>query len=419
MSTSFRIQRAKVKFHFGHPASQIRFWRGLVERALRSHETPFYLFSIEPIREALSDLSVLEASVPVRHWLSCKTQPVRALLQWWRRQGRGIEVVSEYELCAALAEGFPPEHILVNGPAKHTWLRRPARRGLRVNFDSLAEIDVLLPLAREGDWSVGIRFHTREEHDPGAPVWPTQFGLLREEAATAIRLLQRAGVRLETAHFHLRTNVASPEIYRRAANEVAEVCRATGFQPKHLDLGGGLPPPHVLSSDGQRYDAAFKLADLARVYREVAGQFLGLRELWLENGRFISARSGVLVLRVRDVKERGGLRQLICDGGRTTHALVSNWEAHAIITIPRRTGRAVPTAVYGATCMAFDQLACRPMPRSLRVGDCLVWLEAGAYHIPWETRFSQGWAKVLWHERDRLWVAREAESFASWWGQWK
>jgi hypothetical protein len=69
--------------------------------------------------------------------------------------------------------------------------------------------------------------------------------------------------------------------------------------------------------------------------------------------------------------------------------------------------------------MAFDQLAGRALPRNIRSGDVLAWMEAGAYHIPWETRFSHGWTKVLWHKGALLRVVREAEDFASWWGQWK
>jgi diaminopimelate decarboxylase len=149
-----------------------------------------------------------------------------------------------------------------------------------------------------------------------------------------------------------------------------------------------------------------------------ARQFPGLREIWLENGRFVSSSSGVLVVNILDAKERRGQRQLICDGGRTLHALTSLWEQHRIISLPERTGPEVPTNVHGPTCMAFDRLARIPLPRSLRPGDHLVWLDAGAYHIPWETRFSHGHSAVLWHDESGLCLARERQSFEHFWGQW-
>jgi diaminopimelate decarboxylase len=406
---------------FGHTVATLDFWRGLVSQALPLAPTPFYLFSVTPVGEALSQLEmhVGGSGLPVRHWLSFKTQPLPPLLAWWRREGGGVEVVSEFEFLAALREGFAPDRILVNGPAKQRWLPRHPTRGLRVNFDSATELDALLPSARDLDWSVGVRCNTREEFDPENPKFPTQFGMEADEAATALRRLKRAGARLETIHFHLRTNVNSPAVYERAIGEVAEICRAARFEPKHLDCGGGLPPPHILTRGGKRYDEQFPLAGLKDVHARAVKHFPGLRELWLENGRFLTARSGVLVVRVLEVKERRNLRQLICDGGRTLNALVSTWEAHEILTLPKRAGRNVLTTVYGPTCMAFDQLGRRPLPGAIQPGDHLLWLEAGAYHLPWETRFSHGLSAVIWHDGQSLDLVRKAESFDQWWGQWQ
>jgi hypothetical protein len=53
------------------------------------------------------------------------------------------------------------------------------------------------------------------------------------------------------------------------------------------------------------------------------------------------------------------------------------------------------------------------------VGDYIVWFNAGAYHLSWETRFSHGLAKVIWcDEQMRLNLARPGEDFEAWWGTW-
>jgi len=406
-------------FAFGHPGATLRFWRQLARKALRSWETPLFLFSIRPIRESLRELRRLDCPIPIRHWLSCKTQPIPPLLDWWRKQGMGIEVVSEFEFLAARHSGYPAQRILVNGPAKHHWLPRHAVRDLFVNFDSAAEANALTPLARKLNWGVGVRCLTGEEFDPEDSRRPTQFGLEPNAAVTLLRKLKRSAVRLETIHLHLRTNVASARVYELALIQLSDICNAAGFQPSYVDAGGGFPPPHTFSREGRRYDAEFSPTEQSEVYRRVLKRFPGARELWLENGRFVSARSGVLIVSILDIKERRGLRQLICDGGRTMNALVSNWEIHGMLSLPERRGPGHLSAVYGPTCMAFDQLTCRPLPRSLRVGDHLLWLDAGAYHVPWETRFSHGYANVAWDDGRRLTRIRPRESFESWWGQWK
>jgi diaminopimelate decarboxylase len=422
-----------AKLDFGHAPETIEFWKRLVREALSLYtRTPFYIFSPLPIAKTISELDAAltnagfqlaivnrKSKISFQHWLSCKTQPIAPLLKWWREQNRPIEVVSEFELRAALAEGFAPEKILVNGPAKHSWLPKFSLRGLSVNFDSPAELAALLPLAKKFNWRCGVRILTGEEFDPENPQFPTQFGFTPDEAVTALKKLFRAKVRAETVHFHLRTNVSSVQIYERAIAEVAEICRAAKFNPLHLDIGGGVPVRNVLSRGGKVYDGEFGLRSFAKMLRQSAKLFPGLREVWLENGRFVSAGGGALVIKILDVKERRGLRQLICDGGRTMNALTSIWEQHKILTLPERGGAEVLTAVCGPTCMAFDQLARIPLPRSLKAGDHLIWLDAGAYHIPWETRFSHGHAAVLWHDEKGLCLVRERQGFENFWGQWK
>ena len=469
-----------MSLRFQHPPATLRFWRSLARKALKAgHPTPCYIFSVEPLKEALSELDAAFGHLPIRHWLSCKTQPLRPMLRWWQKLGRPIEVVSEFEFRAALAEGFTEERILINGPAKHRWLPGCACEGMRVNFDSVNEVKALAPLAKTLKWRIGLRLRTSEEYDPETPEFPTQFGLGAEDIAEALKILKRHQLPVEVLHFHLRTNVAGVANYRKALAEVRAVCAEHALAPRYIDCGGGFPPEQVIGFGGKFVDEDFSLRAMAKLYAEVLKMFPSCEEIWLENGRWFSARSGVLVVTVLDAKmtklrdtgahlftaadgaeeepkeERGtphpgplpsegrgrcgvallssstgilgsvagcdrdtvprSVRNLICDGGRTMNALVSNWEAHELLTLPERKGPKILTTVNGPTCMAFDKLARRPMPKSIRVGDLLLWLEAGAYHLPWETRFSHGLAEVLWHDGKNLVQVRGQEEFGKWW----
>jgi len=407
---------------FGHADRTLAFWRRVVRRALAMGvPTPCFVFSAAPVRAALRELDALGGDLPVgiRHWLSCKTQPAPPFLRWWCEEGRPIEVVSEFELRAARAVGCTAADIVVNGPAKDRWLGGHRLRGLRVHFDSVRELDRLLPSAQSLQWKVGMRILTASEHDPDRPEHPTQFGLDRAEATAAWRRLRQVGVRCETVHFHLRSEIRSPATYELAIREIAGLCREIGLAPVHLDCGGGFPPPCVRTRSGAAMDRDFSLSEMAAVLRRAVPLFPGLREVWFENGRFLTARSGVLVTRVLEVKQRRGLRQLICDGGRTLNGLISRWEDHGLAPLPARLGSRVMTAVYGPTCMAFDQLCVHPLPETIRVGDPLMWLDAGAYCLPWETRFSHGPASVVWHADGQLHLARPAGSFRAWWREWR
>src|SRR4029077_20474886 len=112
-------------------------------------------------------------------------------------------------------------------------------------------------------------------------------------------------------------------------------------------------------------------------------------------------------------------RYIICDGGRTNHALVSDWETHRINVIPERKGKVVPATVCGPTSMAFDRLARVSLPEDITLGDLILWSNAGAYHVPWETRFSHGLAPVIWvDDKHEISLARDRESFQRWWNMW-
>lgn len=392
------------------------FWRAQVRRAVAGAEgeTPCLMFALERLAERVSILDQAFAGLPIRHWWSFKTLPLMPAVRWWREQGRPVEVVSEFELQAVLSAGVPPEEILVNGPAKHTWLVRHPVPGLRVNLDSVAEASRLAQLGRRHGWRLGLRLNTRAEENFEYPGVRTQFGLLPDEVPRVLAVLRRARLEAEVLHFHLRTNVGEARCYREAAEEALGVAAAAGWRPAILDLGGGFPPERVLSRKGTRLDAGFSLASLRRVLGEIRSRHRSLREFWMENGRWLTAPAGVLMVTILDIKEGRGFRTLICDGGRTLQAMVATWERHVLLPLVRREGSGVPTLVCGPTCMAFDNLGVHPLPAGLRVGDRLIWLDAGAYQMSWETRFSHGLSGVLWMAGDRVEVVRRREPFGQW-----
>ena len=235
---------AERPLKFGHPARVIDQWRKRVRQAIvAGAKTPFYLFSPEPVAARLAVMDRLKWGCPAVHWYSTKTQPLEPQLRWWQAQDRPAEVVSALELQMVRRCGFRVDQILVNGPAKHHWLPDLAEARMRVNFDSPAELAALLPRALRQHWRVGIRLLTNAEFDPDRPESPTQFGFTPEEAVQAIRRLKKAGIEPQVLHFHLRTNLSDPSNHRQALAQAAQFCQAAAWWPRHLDVGGGLPPP--------------------------------------------------------------------------------------------------------------------------------------------------------------------------------
>jgi diaminopimelate decarboxylase len=386
-------------------------WRTEIASAAERYGTPCYVARWQPIQDARRALLArLPAAVPVRFFLSFKTHPLPPLVGEWIRTGGSVEVVSESELAAVIRLGCDPDHLLVNGVAKHTWLGRYRLPGLRVHFDSEYEVAALLPLALAQQWRVGVRCHAPDERDARDPRFGGPFGMTPAEAVRALQRLRGAGATVESLHFHLGQHPQAAAAYGRAVQHLAKICADAAFHPRYVDCGGGLP------ARDDADDALGGLANAARLAHEI---FPALEELWLENGRFITAGSAALAVRVVDVKERPECRYLVCDGGRTNQALAADKGLHPLLVVPDRHGPLRFTTVCGPTCMTDDILGRLPLPADIAVGDVIAWMNAGAYHLPWETRFSHGLCAVAWCGADGVMqLARERERPDQWTNQW-
>jgi diaminopimelate decarboxylase len=391
------------------PTDILAVWRTVAERAVGQYRTPCYITWQRPIEDALQALE--RETGKVRSWLSFKTHPLPELIRWWNDSGRGVEVVSEFEFAAARRLGCTADNLLVNGLAKHTWLPRHPVRRLRVHFDSLREVESLLPQALQWEWRVGVRVHAPDERDARDERFGGQFGMTAAEAVAALGLLREAGADVQSMHFHLGQRPQAANAYIRAVEHLLRICDTAAFRPRFVDCGGGLP--------GRR-TSEDRLAGLRAAIRLIEARFQPeLEQVWLENGRFLSEESTMLAVRVLDAKDRPEGRYLICDGGRTNHALAADHGPHPILVMPERSGATRLTTICGPTCMTDDVLARIHLPEEVGPGDVLLWMNAGAYHLPWETRFSQGLCAVAWcNDAGMLSLARGRERPDDWMQSW-
>jgi len=129
----------------------------------------------------------------------------------------------------------------------------------------------------------------------------------------------------------------------------------------------------------------------------------------------MTSDSCVLAMTVLDVKERPECRYLICDGGRTNHALAADAGPHPLMMLPDRGGEKRLTTICGPTCMTDDRLGRWLLPHTITAGDVIVWMNAGAYHLPWETQFSHGLCAVVWFDGDdAMRVVRTRQKEPAW-----
>ena len=173
-----------------------------------------------------------------------KANQGRAFVRTALAEGIGIDVSSPGELRSALAAGFPASRIEASGPKGRGFLGVLAGSGVTVNVDNLWELGEIIRLARAaGDRvAVLVRMCGFGSAVPGAPRWPSRFGVPLTRFESVVNLLSAA--RDATDFVGLSFHLDSSEVGDRvpAVDEclrLFERAWAAGLSPRVLDIGGG------------------------------------------------------------------------------------------------------------------------------------------------------------------------------------
>lgn len=348
--------------------------------------TPLYVYSSASMRARYAALrSALSPRFGI--FYAVKANPHVAVCARFAELGAGAEVASGPELEIALAAGFPPERIILNGPGKSDdEIQLALSHSIAfLNVESVGEIDRVERLAsRHGSHarlclrlSVDHALRSAKMSTVGAG---TRFGMSCEDARRALQELAKTEA-CQFAGFHVYFGSQIMEAadlldgvgqFLRAVQALCEEC---GVTPRFLDFGGGLGVPYAGD------DPEFDLASLAHGLSEQTDGLFEEAQLLLEPGRFLVAESGVYVARVVETKTLGGRRFAILDGG-INHAFlpitINKLYPTLAINRPVCQDREEVT-LGGPLCTSIDQFSRTLSLPPLRPGDRIGIFDSGAY----------------------------------------
>ena len=201
----------------------------------------------------------------------------------------------------------------------------------------------------------------------------SKFGIPRFELDELTRLIGRAGAKVVGIHAHTGSGILDPENWRTVAGELIKVARRFP-DVRVLDLGGGLGVPE---RPGDRQFDIGKLDETLVEIRKACPDY----ELWLEPGRFLVARAGVLLSHVTQVKGKGEMRYVGVGTGMNSLIRPALYGAyHEIVNLSRLDEPATETVtVVGPICETGDRLGIdRLLPESTE-GDVILIVNTGAY----------------------------------------
>jgi diaminopimelate decarboxylase len=367
-----------------------------VDALRRAYGSPLFVFSERKIRSRVREArAALSAHVPnVQLCWSYKTNYLDAICAVFHQEGSWAEVVSGMEYEKARRLGVPGSRIVFNGPAKtYEELERAVREGALIHADHFEELQLLERVARDTQLrpTVGIRVAL----DAGIyPRWDRfGFGLESGQAMQAVRSIVEGGwATLGGLHTHIGTFILDPAAYARAgaklADLAAEIEKAFGVAPTHLDLGGGLPSSNTLA--GQYHSGATlpPLADFAAEIGQGLASSAGRKlPVFIEAGRALIDDAGTLLATVIASKKlSGGKRAIVIDAG-VNLLFTAWWYKLEIAPALEVAGPTEDTIVYGPLCMNIDCVRESIALPELRAGDPLTIHPVGAYTFTQSMQF--------------------------------
>jgi diaminopimelate decarboxylase/aspartate kinase len=320
-------------------------------------------------------------------------QRVRSVKRWayamkanWHPQilrqvyaaGLTLECVSQGELEHAFASvpGLDPERVLFTPNfAPRAEYEYGFAKGVRVTLDNLYPLKMWPEVFRGKEIFLRIdpgfgRGHHSYVRTGGVH---SKFGVPLREADELVALTQSAGVRVTGLHAHTGSGVFNVENWTETGALLAEL--AGRFpQVTVVDLGGGIGVPEQLGH------SEIDLSALDRGVADLANAFPHL-EFWMEPGRFLVAKAGVLVAVVTQLKGKGDVQYVGIATGMNSLIRPALYGAHHDIRNLTRLDDPMShrVNVVGPICETADQLGLDRWLPQTREGDVLLIATCGAY----------------------------------------
>jgi diaminopimelate decarboxylase len=375
--------------------------------------TPLYLYSAGTILDHYRRLDKALAGIDHLICYAVKANSNCAILRLLRDADAGFDIVSGGELFRALKAGADPGKCTFAGVGKsREEIEYALEQGVySFNIESEAELDYINELASAKNQRAPIALRVNPDVEAQTHQYistgksENKFGIALERAAKVYeRASKMPAVTIRGVQMHIGSQITDATPFVAAIEKIAPLVSElkSKYAIEFFSIGGGLGIAYessIASGSGDWWTSQrshpLTIPDYADAILPPLTR-LGLRIL-LEPGRLLVGNAGILLTRVRYIKETAQKKFAIIDAGMNDlirPALYGSY--HEIVPVEKRNCRASGAAVIaaneskntsktekmdivGPVCESADFFAQnREMPE-LRAGDLLAVMSAGAY----------------------------------------
>jgi diaminopimelate decarboxylase len=406
-------------------------------RVAEQYGTPLYVYSAGTILDHYRRLNAALSEIDHLICYAVKANSNRAILNLLSREGAGFDIVSGGELFRVLAAGGDPQKCTFAGVGKSREEIEYAldQRVLSFNVESEEELAFIDRIARSKDMRAPIALRVNPDVDAGTHRYVStgrsenKFGIALDRVAAVYEQAARMpNIAIRGVQMHIGSQITDAAPFAEAIAKVTPLILTLKerYALEFFSVGGGIGIVYE-SSFASGSDDWWTEKDRVRATNTlpltipdyVAAilaplRAIGLRVL-LEPGRLLVGNAGVLLTRVRYIKQTDLKKFVIVDAGMNDLIRPALYQSYHEIVPVRETqdqGRE-PVDVVGPVCESADFFAQdRPLPE-MKEGDLVALMSAGAYGFAMASNYnSRPLPAEAYVRGDRFVLIRQRQTFA-------
>lgn len=387
---------------------------------IQKYGSPLYVYNEKILREKMRDMKNLVSYENFAVNYSAKANSNLAILEIANEEGLNIDAMSPGEMYAELKAGFSPEKIFyISNNVSKEEMQYAIDNNIILSVDSISQLEQFGQINPGG--RVAARFnggigagHHEKVITAGKN---TKFGIDPDEMELFNETLKKYSLKLVGINQHIGSLFMEPDKYVEGVYAILSIAKQFN-DLEFIDLGGGFGVPY------NKLDDTYKTLDieslgkkLDEIFEKFSKEYGKRIKFKIEPGRYIAAECGVLLGTVNAIKNNGNNKYAGTDIGFNVLARPVMYDSHHDIEVYRQSNekpkKIEPITVVGNICETGDIIAKNRMLPTLKEGDILGILDAGAYgHVmssnynnrlrPAEVLIRENGEAVLIRKRDTL-----------------
>lgn len=353
---------------------------------------------------------------------SLKAGPNPYIIKYLCNLGVFFETASEGELMYLLSLKVPASKIIVSGQGKTVeYIELALNNGItKFNVESESEIKKLADYNEKFSIQCSIRINPNFSNNRSILKMggvPSAFGIDEDRVDEILVADKKNMINGIFMYAGSQFFEAQDIVYNTAylLKKCIEIYQKTGKQFEYFDFGGGFGVPED-DMDGE-LDMDLLSESLSSLFEQYSKEaaFSKAKYYFFESGRYLAARTAVLITKVLDLKESWGEKFIITDMGINALGVKQHdYRIYPPIIKQLVTSGCIEEyTVVGRTCTPIDQTHPKCKLSQVSIGDILYIPDCGAYSLTFSPNSFCGLRRVkeVVHKSGEFIMTNRTESY--------